>query len=277
MSARVHDASVTRIRRRPSSKSLERASSTDPKPIAVVVCYPRNPTAYVAGARLLQGADPVREAATASSCCPASGLCGGLFRRSAAAFGAAGSGARSMSPRSSSPSLSKTYSMPGWRIGFAVGKRCIIAAWRGEVLISTMGVHTRSRWPRPRPFNTAADAIHGLRAIDKRRATCWSTISGHGRAWPVRHRDAFHVRLAPLPEPVQSIRQASTSPSSLVRSRRRGFARHRLWRIRGRICGESPWSRTSSASARPPQTSGASLKARGKLHNVRCAAGRNAA
>ncbi len=64
--------------------ALERAvSHSIPKPIAVVVCYPSNPTACVAEPRLLSRARCVREKALAPGVVR-SRLCRGLSRRSAA-------------------------------------------------------------------------------------------------------------------------------------------------------------------------------------------------
>ena len=62
-----------------------------PKPLALVVCYPSNPTAYVAESRFLQGSGGVRE--EARDLHPVrSRLCRSLFRRQqSAALGAAGS------------------------------------------------------------------------------------------------------------------------------------------------------------------------------------------
>jgi alanine-synthesizing transaminase len=74
---------------------LERAIvHSIPKPLVVVVCYPSNPTAYVAdrsgrGSRLLLGCYCVCEKAQSDRAFR-SRLRGGLFRRSAAAVGAAG-------------------------------------------------------------------------------------------------------------------------------------------------------------------------------------------
>jgi len=52
-----------------------------------------------------------------------------LFRRRAAASILAVPGAREVAVEFGS--LSKTYSMPGWRIGYAVGSAKLIDAWPG--------------------------------------------------------------------------------------------------------------------------------------------------
>ena len=72
--------------------ALERAIvHSIPKPIAVVVCYPSNPTAYVADLDFYKELVAVREEARHLH--PVrSRLCGSLFRRQSAAVGAAGAG-----------------------------------------------------------------------------------------------------------------------------------------------------------------------------------------
>ncbi len=72
--------------------ALERAVlHSIPKPIAVVVCYPSNPTACVAEPRFLSRPRRLREEALAPGAVR-SRLCRGLFRRQSAAVGAAGAG-----------------------------------------------------------------------------------------------------------------------------------------------------------------------------------------
>src|SRR3984957_13202064 len=99
--------------------SLERAIvHSIPKPIAVVVCYPSNPTAYVASLDFYKELVPFAKRH-------------GIFVLSDLAYAGVyfddrpppsvlqGPGAIDVAVEFTS--LSKTYSMPGWRIGFAVG------------------------------------------------------------------------------------------------------------------------------------------------------------
>ncbi len=70
--------------------ALERAVlHSIPKPIAVVVCYPSNPTACVASLDFYSDLDRLREEALAAGAVR-SRLCGGLFRRQSAALAVAG-------------------------------------------------------------------------------------------------------------------------------------------------------------------------------------------
>src|ERR1051326_9189243 len=107
-------------------EALERAViHSIPKPIAVVVCYPANPTAYVAGLDFYR--DLVAFAKKH-----------GLFILSDLAYAEVYfddnpppsvlqvPGAVEFTVEFTS--MSKTYSMPGWRMGFAVGNERIISA-----------------------------------------------------------------------------------------------------------------------------------------------------
>ena len=97
-----------------------------PKPIAVVVCYPSNPTAYVADLDFYKDLVAVREEARASSSCPISPMPRSIsttIRRPRCCRCRA-----RWTSRSSSPRCRRPISMPGWRMGFAVGNERIIAA-----------------------------------------------------------------------------------------------------------------------------------------------------
>src|SRR6266567_3330956 len=107
-------------------EALERAViHSIPKPIAVVVCYPANPTAYVASLEFYR--DLVAFAKKHA-----------LFVLSDLAYAEVYfddhpppsvlqvPGAIDVTVEFTS--LSKTYSMPGWRMGFAVGNERIISA-----------------------------------------------------------------------------------------------------------------------------------------------------
>ena len=116
-----------RARTRTSSSALDRAMRfTVPRPKVLVVGYPSNPTAYVGRPRLLRAARRLRARERALGHLRPR-LCRALLRRHADALDPAGARARRTS-RSSSPRMSKTYSMAGWRIGFAVGNATLIAA-----------------------------------------------------------------------------------------------------------------------------------------------------
>src|SRR5580704_12514418 len=106
--------------------SLERAIiHSIPKPIAVIVCYPSNPTAYVADLDFYKDLIPF---AKKHGVLVLSDLAYAevYFDNNPPPSVLQVPGAMDVAVEFTS--LSKTYSMPGWRMGFAVGNERIIAA-----------------------------------------------------------------------------------------------------------------------------------------------------
>jgi len=183
-------------------QSLERAIiHSIPKPIAVVVCYPSNPTAYVAELDFYKELIPfakrhgifvLSDLAYAEvyfdDCPPPSVL------QVPGAFDVA----------VEFTSLSKTYSMPGWRIGFAVGNERIIAALARVKSYLDYGAFTPIQVAATAAINGPDDCIHEMRAIYKRRRDV--LVESFGRAgWTVPAPRASMFAWAPLPEPFNSI------------------------------------------------------------------------
>src|SRR5215467_13333714 len=106
--------------------ALERAViHSIPKPLAVVVCYPSNPTAYVAELDFykdLVAFAKKHELIVLSDLAYAEVYFDGKPPPSVLQVPGA------MDVTVEFTSMSKTFSMPGWRIGFAVGNERIIAA-----------------------------------------------------------------------------------------------------------------------------------------------------
>jgi alanine-synthesizing transaminase len=101
-------------------------------------------------------------------------------------------------------SLSKTYSMAGWRIGFAVGNERLIAALSRVKSYLDYGAFTPIQVAATAAINGPDDCIHEMRAIYKRRRDV--LVDSFGRAgWPVPAPRASMFAWAPLPEPFQSI------------------------------------------------------------------------
>jgi alanine-synthesizing transaminase len=167
--------------------ALERAiKHTIPKPIAIVTCYPSNPTACVAdldfyrdlvafakkhGVLLLS--DLAYAEVYFDNDPPPSVLQVPGAMDVAAEF----------------TSMSKTYSMPGWRIGFAVGNERIIAALARVKSYLDYGAFT---------------PIQVMRATYKRRRD--ALVDSFGRAgWPVPSPRASMFAWAPIPEPFHTL------------------------------------------------------------------------
>ena len=183
-------------------ESLERAIiHSIPKPIAVVVCYPSNPTAYVAELDFYKELIPFAKRH-------------GIFVLSDLAYAEVYFDDRPPPSVLQVPgaidvaveftSLSKTYSMPGWRIGFAVGNDRIIAALARVKSYLDYGAFTPIQVAATAAINGPDDCIHEMRAIYKRRRDV--LVDSFGRAgWPVPAPRASMFAWAPLPEPFRSI------------------------------------------------------------------------
>ena len=183
-------------------EALERAViHSIPKPIAIVVCYPANPTAYVASLEFYR--DLVAFAKKH-----------GLFVLSDLAY------AEVYFDDSPPPSvlqvpgaidvtveftsLSKTYSMPGWRMGFAVGNERIIGALARVKSYLDYGAFTPVQVAATAALNGPDDCIREMRATYKRRRDV--LVESFGRAgWAVPAPRASMFAWAPIPPAFQPL------------------------------------------------------------------------
>jgi alanine-synthesizing transaminase len=181
---------------------LERAIvHSIPKPIAVVVCYPSNPTAYVADLDFYKELVPFAKKH-------------GIFVLSDLAYAEVYfddkpppsvlqvPGAMDLAVEFTS--MSKTYSMPGWRMGFAVGNERIIAALGRVKSYLDYGAFTPVQVAATAALNGPDDCIHEMRAIYKRRRDV--LVESFGRAgWEIPSPRASMFAWAPLPEPFATL------------------------------------------------------------------------
>src|ERR1700674_2036437 len=182
--------------------ALERAViHSIPKPIAVVVCYPANPTAYVASSDFYR--DLVAFAKKH-----------GLFILSDLAYAEVYfddnpppsvlqvPGAMDLCVEFTS--LSKTYSMPGWRIGFAVGNERIIGALARVKSYLDYGAFTPIQVAAAAALNGPEDCIVEMRETYKRRRDV--LVESFGRAgWEIPPPRASMFAWAPLHEPFRGL------------------------------------------------------------------------
>jgi alanine-synthesizing transaminase len=182
--------------------ALERALTYSiPKPLAVVVCYPSNPTACVASLDFYK--DLVAFAKKH-----------GLIVLSDLAY------AEVYFDNNPPPSLlqvqgaldvaveftsmSKTYSMPGWRIGFAVGNERIIAALSRVKSYLDYGAFTPVQVAATAALNGPDDCIREMRETYKRRRD--ALVESFRRAgWNVPAPSASMFAWAPIPEPFRPL------------------------------------------------------------------------
>ncbi|PIW28369.1 MAG: aminotransferase [Rhodospirillales bacterium CG15_BIG_FIL_POST_REV_8_21_14_020_66_15] len=96
-------------------------------------------------------------------------------------------------------SMSKTYSMPGWRIGFAAGNRDLIAALARVKSYLDYGAFTPIQVAAAAALNGPQDCVDEMRAIYKERRDV--LISGLDAAgWHIPAPPATMFAWAPIPE-----------------------------------------------------------------------------
>ncbi|MGQ7793509.1 LL-diaminopimelate aminotransferase [Faunimonas sp. B44] len=178
--------------------ALERAvHHSIPKPIAVILCYPANPTAYVADLDFYR--DVVAFARK-----------NGVFVLSDLAYSEVYFDDASPPPSVLQvpgamdvavefTSMSKTFSMAGLRMGFAVGNERLIAALSRVKSYLDYGAYTPIQVAASAALNGPQDCIAEMRATYKRRRDCM--VESFGRAgWPVPPPQASMFAWAPIPE-----------------------------------------------------------------------------
>jgi alanine-synthesizing transaminase len=183
--------------------ALERAViHSIPKPLAVVVCYPSNPTAHVATLDFYR--DLVAFAKKH-----------GLFILSDLAYAEVYFDDKAPPPSVLEvngamdvtvefTSMSKTFSMPGWRMGFAVGNERIIAALARVKSYLDYGAFTPIQAAAVAALNGPENCITDMRATyKKRRDVLVDTFTRAG--FPVPAPAASMFAWAPLPEPFREM------------------------------------------------------------------------
>lgn len=172
-----------------------------PKPIAVVVCYPANPTAYVADLdfyRDLVAFAKKHELIVLSDLAYAEVY----FDDNPPPSILQVPGAIDVAIEFTS--MSKTYSMPGWRIGFAVGNDRIIGALARVKSYLDYGAFTPVQVAATAALNGPDDCIREMREIYKRRRDV--LVEGFGRAgWDIPSPRASMFAWAPLPEAFRTL------------------------------------------------------------------------
>jgi alanine-synthesizing transaminase len=177
--------------------ALERAVlHSIPKPIAVVVCYPSNPTACIADLDFYRD---LVAFAKKHSLLVLSDLAYAevYFDNNPPPSLLQVPGAMDVAVEFTS--MSKTYSMPGWRIGFAVGNERLIAALARVKSYLDYGAFTPIQVAATAALNGPDDCINDMRAIYRRRRD--ALVDSFGRAgWPVPPPAASMFAWAPIPE-----------------------------------------------------------------------------
>jgi alanine-synthesizing transaminase len=183
-------------------ETLERAVvHSIPKPIAVVVCYPANPTAYVADLdfyRDLVAFAKKHDILVLSDLAYAEVY----FDNNPPPSILQVPGAMDVAVEFTS--MSKTYSMPGWRIGFAVGNDRIIAALTRVKSYLDYGAFTPVQVAATAALNGPDDCIREMRETYRKRRD--TMVESFGRAgWHVPSPKASMFAWAPIPDPFKPL------------------------------------------------------------------------
>jgi len=101
-------------------------------------------------------------------------------------------------------SMSKTFSMPGWRMGFAVGNERLIAALSRVKSYLDYGAFTPIQVAATAALNSDGSEIEEVRSVYHRR--CDVLVDAFGRAgWHVPPPPATMFAWAPIPEPFRHL------------------------------------------------------------------------
>jgi alanine-synthesizing transaminase len=207
--------------------ALERAiKHTIPKPIAMVTCYPSNPTACVADLDFYR--DLVAFAKRHGVLVLSDLAYAEVYFNEPPPSVLQVPGAMDVAVEFTS--MSKTYSMPGWRIGFAVGNERIIAALARVKSYLDYGAFTPIQVAATAALNGPDDCIHEMRATYRKRRD--ALVESFGRAgWPVPAPRASMFAWAPIPEPFRTLGSVEFSTllvekASVAVSPGAGFGEH---------------------------------------------------
>ena len=178
-------------------RALERAVlHSIPKPIAVVVCYPSNPTAHVADLdfyRDLVGFARRNDLIVLSDLAYSEVY----FEDNPPPSILQVPGAMDVAVEFTS--MSKTFSMAGWRIGFAVGNERLIAALGRVKSYLDYGAFTPIQVAAAAALNGPDDCIAEMRETYKRRRDV--LVESFGRAgWDIPAPAASMFAWVPVPE-----------------------------------------------------------------------------
>ncbi|MES2599394.1 MAG: LL-diaminopimelate aminotransferase [Pseudomonadota bacterium] len=182
--------------------ALEKAiTHSIPKPIAMIACYPSNPTAYVASLDFykdLVAFAKKHEIFILSDLAYAELYFDGVPPPSVLQVPGA------IDVTVEFTSMSKTFSMAGWRMGFAVGNERIIAALTRVKSYLDYGAFTPVQVAATAALNGPQDCIKEMRDTYRKRRDV--LVETFGRAgWDIPPPAASMFAWAPLPEKFREV------------------------------------------------------------------------
>jgi alanine-synthesizing transaminase len=177
-------------------RAIERAvKHSIPKPLAVVLSFPANPTAMTVGLDFL--AEVVQLAKKLGLIILSDLAYAEIYFETAPPPSVLQvPGAIDIAVEFTS--LSKTYAMPGWRMGFAVGNERLIAALARVKSYLDYGAFTPVQVAAAAALNGPQDCVEEIRKIYRSRRDC--LVESFGRAgWAVPPPAASMFAWAPIP------------------------------------------------------------------------------
>jgi alanine-synthesizing transaminase len=183
-------------------RALDRAMKHSiPKPLALVISYPSNPTALVAD---LDFYKEVVDFARKHDLIILSDLAYAELYFDVPPPPSILQVKGAMDVAVEFTSLSKTYSMPGWRMGFAVGNERLIAALARVKSYLDYGAFTPIQVAATAALNGDQSCIDEVRTIYKSRRDC--LVEAMSRAgWDIPPPPATMFAWAPLPEAMRAL------------------------------------------------------------------------
>jgi alanine-synthesizing transaminase len=179
------------------SRAVDAARDSQPSPLAIVVNYPSNPTAQTAGLDFYKevvalakkhGIWVLSDCAYADTYFDDSNPPPSILQVE---------GAKDVAIEFQS--LSKTYAMPGWRMGFAAGNRTLIAALGRIKSYLDYGAYTPIQVAATAALNGPQDCVDEIRAIYRSRRDV--LVESMARAgWDIPSPPATMFAWAPIPE-----------------------------------------------------------------------------
>ncbi len=174
---------------------------TVPKPSVLVIGYPSNPTAYVADLAFYEkivafarehGLWVISDLAYAEI----------YFGEEPTPSILQVPGAKEVAIEFTS--MSKTYSMAGWRIGFAVGNRTLVGALTRVKSYLDYGAFTPVQAAATAALNGPQDIVQANRMLYKARRDC--LVESFGRAgWTIPSPEASMFAWVPIPEQFRNL------------------------------------------------------------------------
>ncbi|MEZ5856045.1 MAG: LL-diaminopimelate aminotransferase [Hyphomicrobiaceae bacterium] len=183
--------------------ALERAViHSIPKPIAVVVCYPANPTAFTASIDFYR--DLVQFAKKHDIIILSDLAYAEVYFDDNAPPPSVLQVPGAMDVTVEFTSMSKTFSMAGWRMGFAVGNERLLAALARVKSYLDYGAFTPIQVAATAALNGPDDCIKEMRATYKRRRDVLvESFANAGWAFPPPQASMF--AWVPVPDPFKDV------------------------------------------------------------------------